>query len=191
VPLPQAQAPGLAPAGLVWEEPPRGASFAKFALILVTALILLAALAFAGLRLIQARQHHLAEGYLYRDASQVLYFHIEESFFGGGVAGTFYSTGADCQLLVGDEEASYHVSGEVTDQMLTLADDEGDTAGSAVNLTFRRAAAEMVLTFASGTALAGTRTPIGRPFQPASDDAYHQTKEALCPPIDTLAGHGG
>jgi hypothetical protein len=66
-----------------WEQAPRGSPFMKFALIILTTLIVLAILAFVGLRVFQARQHHLAEGYLFQGPGQLLYFHVQESFFWG------------------------------------------------------------------------------------------------------------
>jgi hypothetical protein len=168
-----------------WEQAPRGSPFMKFALIILTTLIVLAILAFVGLRVFQARQHHLAEGYLFQGPGQLLYFHVQESFFGGAVAGTFYPAGAACPFGLG-ADTSHHVSGEVTDTTLTLKDDDSDASGSAVDVTFRRDGPDMVLTSAGGTSLGSPRPPLGMDFQPSTDAAYAQAQGKFCPSLPGL-----
>ncbi len=180
-PVPQMQPAGLAPDELLFDEP-RGSPFMRFALITLSTLIVLAILSFVALRVFQARQHHLAEGYLFQSAAQVLYFHVQESFFGGAVAGTFYPAGAACSFGI-NAETSHHVSGEVTDGTLTLKDDDGDPPGSEINVTFQREGPDMVLLSAGGLAFESTRPPLGMAFEPSSDAAYAQVQKTFCPSL--------
>lgn len=177
-PVPQMQPAGLAPDDLLFDEP-RGSPFMKFALITLSTLAILAILSVVALRVFQARQHHLAEGYLFQNAAQLLYFHVQESFFGGAVAGTFYPNGAACAL--GGAETSQHVSGEVTNATLTLKDDDGAPPGGEVDVSFKRAGPEMILLSAKGAAFDSTRPPLGMAFEPSADAAYAQAQKTFCP----------
>jgi uncharacterized membrane protein (DUF441 family) len=61
---------------LVWEQRPPASPFLKFTLWVVPGIVLVVALLGGAGAYFLARQHHLAQGYLFRTVAQLVYVHV-------------------------------------------------------------------------------------------------------------------
>jgi hypothetical protein len=150
-----------------------GAGFSVLKLVVVLAII-------AGVAgsVVVLRHHHLAEGYLYQDPTGgLIYFNIQESWYGGDVSGTFYAPYvASCQNGGQANDLSLHFDGTVSDSQVVL---EEKVLGFTVSKeTFTRSGDDLLWT---GTELFSYTVPQtgNLDFKPSSDDGYNTAKQQL------------
>lgn len=154
-----------------------GAASAGFSLIKLV--VVLAVIAGVTGSVVALRHHHLAEGYLYQDStnSGLIYFHIEETWYGGDVNGTFYTPYlSSCQGGGQVKDVSLNFEGTVNDSQVVLV--EKAFGLTVFQATFSRTGEDLVL---ANTQVIGWTVPqeTTSVFKASSDANYATAKQLL------------